>query len=328
MKRTAVFALTLAVGLPVCAQRGGGHASFGARGAPAAPGYHGGFTPAPAFHYTRGPIAYPSSAPGAPPVAFRSSVPMGRPVFYQNNHGPARGPHHPFIGGYPAFGYYPPAVYVPYGAFYNDSSDDFDSGQQPAPPDSSDAYPEPAPQPDYSNQQPAPDYSYPQEQPPAGYGYPPPQYVYPPTTPQPGYAYPQPAPQPQYVYPQPVPQSEYRSPQPQPAPQIVYAYPSATPGYQVYVPATPQPQYTPSAAESVILIFKDGRPPEQIQNYLATRTTLTVFDGGRRRVIPLDDLDIHATIRASRQIGSDFKLPTVPGTTGCTGICPPADDNP
>ena len=133
---------------------------------------------------------------------------------------------------------------------------------------------------------------------------------------------------------QPAPPSDYNA-QPfdygyqQPAPQTADGYPGS-PGYQVYVPAasSPQMQYIPGSSEQVILIYKDGRPPEEIQNYLATRTTLTVLDGGRRRVVSVSDLNLPATIRANRETGVELKLPSVPGTTGCTGICAPSPGNP
>lgn len=121
-------------------------------------------------------------------------------------------------------------------------------------------------------------------------------YNYPPDN---SYAYAQPAPEPDssYAYPQPGPVSPYIYPEPGYAP-----YPSQP------APA-PQMQYVPGSADTVTLIFKDGRPPEQIQNYLATRTTLTILDNGRRRDVPLADLDIPATTSANRQTGVDFELP-------------------
>jgi hypothetical protein len=132
--------------------------------------------------------------------------------------------------------------------------------------------------------------------------------------PQPEYgsAYPEPTPQSEYGYPQPVPQPEYgyRQPMPQPG----YAYPQPAPAYPEPQPqpVAPQMQYVPGSASTVILIYKDGRPPEQIQNYLATRSTLTVLDGGRRREIPISDLNIPATESANRQTGVDFQLPSAP----------------
>ena len=128
---------------------------------------------------------------------------------------------------------------------------------------------------------------------------------------------PQPEPQPDYnsAYPQPMPQPDgsYGYPQPAPQPEYGYAYPQPAPAYPAYPQPTqppPQMQYVPGSASTVILIYKDGRPPEQIQNYLATRSTLTILDGNRRREIPLSDLNIPATINANHQTGVDFQLPT------------------
>ena len=123
-------------------------------------------------------------------------------------------------------------------------------------------------------------------------------------------------PEPENGYPQP----QYAYPEPMHAPEGAYAYPAVPPGYQPppgYEPYVPQPapaaprmQYVPGSASTVILIYKDGRPPEQIQNYLATRSTLTILDGGRRREVPISDLNIPATVSANHQTGVDFQLPT------------------
>lgn len=75
-------------------------------------------------------------------------------------------------------------------------------------------------------------------------------------------------------------------------------------------PASPEMQYVPGSVDAVTLIFKDGRPPEQIRNYLATRTTITVVEGHHRRDIPVSALDLPATIKANRETGADFELPT------------------
>jgi hypothetical protein len=66
---------------------------------------------------------------------------------------------------------------------------------------------------------------------------------------------------------------------------------------------------TPQASEeAVTLIFKDGRPAEQIHNYVLTRTTLFVGDANRRE-IPLDQIDLTATANVNRTAGIDFALP-------------------
>jgi hypothetical protein len=73
-------------------------------------------------------------------------------------------------------------------------------------------------------------------------------------------------------------------------------------------PGTARPAPVPASEEAVTLIFKDGRPPEQIHNYLLTRTTLFVGDQGHR-AIPTDQLDLVATARVNQDAGVDFQLP-------------------
>jgi hypothetical protein len=73
-----------------------------------------------------------------------------------------------------------------------------------------------------------------------------------------------------------------------------------------YAMTSPAPG--PSIEEAVTLIFKDGRPPEHIHNYLLTRTTLFVGDQGRR-AIPTDQLDLVATAKVNQDAGVDFQLP-------------------
>jgi hypothetical protein len=290
MKRLGALALALAAALPACAQRGGGgHAGFASHAAPvgrSAPAFHSSFAPPAPFHYSgtaHAPMIY---APQRSPVAglrYPGTVPITRPSFY--HHGGITITHN--FTGYPytyGYGYYPGGAYYVggfYDGLYDDWYDNYDIAQQPLEPDN-------------------------------GYGYPPqPDYSYPQSAPDSGYAYPQPMPEPQYGYAYPQPMPAYPV-YPQSAPEASYAYPQPAPGYQVYVPAptAPQMQYVPGSSDLVILIYRDGRPPEQIQNYLATRTTLTILDGGRRRVVPLSELDIPATTRANRQTGVDFRLPT------------------
>jgi hypothetical protein len=72
-----------------------------------------------------------------------------------------------------------------------------------------------------------------------------------------------------------------------------------------------RPAPAPASEEAVTLIFKDGRPPEQIHNYLLTRSTLYVGDQ-LRRAIPTDQLDLVATAKANQEAGVDFQLPESP----------------
>lgn len=80
--------------------------------------------------------------------------------------------------------------------------------------------------------------------------------------------------------------------------------PTAEPEQQ---PAAPAP--VPEKAEAVTLVFKDGRASEQIHNYILSRSTLSVLDG-HHRDIPVDQLDLAATVKANRETGVDFRLPT------------------
>jgi hypothetical protein len=102
--------------------------------------------------------------------------------------------------------------------------------------------------------------------------------------------------------------SEYAAP---PADQE--SPPSVAPPYSNYVEPphdTESPHVAPPPAneDAVTLIFKDGRPLEQIHNYAMTRTTLYVLDA-RHRDIPLDQLDLVATKKANHEAGIDFSLP-------------------
>ncbi len=82
------------------------------------------------------------------------------------------------------------------------------------------------------------------------------------------------------------------------------------------VPSRPayQPQAAPAAEvpdqPEITLLFKDGRAPQQVQNYAVTRTTLYVLDGAKRREIPLDELDLPQTEKTNRDAGLDFEVPS------------------
>jgi hypothetical protein len=80
--------------------------------------------------------------------------------------------------------------------------------------------------------------------------------------------------------------------------------PPYQPSYDVSRPAA-----APADEEAVTLIFKDGRPPEQIHNYILTPTTLYVGDQ-YRRAIPTDQLDLVATAGVNQLLGVDFQVPS------------------
>jgi hypothetical protein len=70
----------------------------------------------------------------------------------------------------------------------------------------------------------------------------------------------------------------------------------------------------PAPQQAVTLIFNDGRPSEQIHNYLLTATTLTVLDQ-KYREIPLGQINLAATEATNRAEGIDFHIPSVPAST-------------
>jgi len=75
-----------------------------------------------------------------------------------------------------------------------------------------------------------------------------------------------------------------------------------------YPGATVPPAASPAEERTVTVIYRDGRAPEQIRNYMLTRTTLSVFDGPFRQ-IPLDQIYLPATVARNREAGVDFRVP-------------------
>jgi hypothetical protein len=71
---------------------------------------------------------------------------------------------------------------------------------------------------------------------------------------------------------------------------------------------TPQQPQVPESENATTIVFKDGRPSEQIHNYALTRTTLYILDE-QRRDIPLDQLDLAATEKANHAAGIEFQVP-------------------
>ena len=110
--------------------------------------------------------------------------------------------------------------------------------------------------------------------------------------------------------------SGYAAPSPQQGqPQSRGAYqPYPNSGTPQYYQA-PGLSYPPSGQRAldlkpqpVTILFKDGRAPEQIHNYLLSRSMLTVLDS-QGREIPVNQIDVPATVQVNRQAGVDFHLP-------------------
>jgi hypothetical protein len=66
---------------------------------------------------------------------------------------------------------------------------------------------------------------------------------------------------------------------------------------------------SPITSRPLTVIFKGGRVPEKMQNYMVTSTALTNLDGEHFEKIPLDQIDVAATQQANRSSGIDFQVP-------------------
>jgi hypothetical protein len=70
-----------------------------------------------------------------------------------------------------------------------------------------------------------------------------------------------------------------------------------------------RPESSPALPEAPLtVVFKDGRPPEKVHNYLLTSTTLSVLDT-HRRDIPVAQIDLDQTAKVNRDAGIDFQVP-------------------
>jgi hypothetical protein len=71
---------------------------------------------------------------------------------------------------------------------------------------------------------------------------------------------------------------------------------------RVAIPAPPPEQ-------PLTVIFRDGRPPVKMQNYMMTSKVLIDLDSQHYQQIPLDQVDEAATQRANSAEGVDFQIP-------------------
>ena len=71
---------------------------------------------------------------------------------------------------------------------------------------------------------------------------------------------------------------------------------------------------SPVAEQPLTVIFKDGRTPAKMQNYMVNAEALTDLDQQHYEKIPLDQIDIAATEQTNRARGLDFHVPTTPSS--------------
>lgn len=69
-------------------------------------------------------------------------------------------------------------------------------------------------------------------------------------------------------------------------------------------PAPPQEQ------QPLTVIFKDGRAPVKVRNYMMTSKMLTDLDPQHYEQIPLEQIDVAATQQANRAAGVNFQIPS------------------
>jgi len=73
--------------------------------------------------------------------------------------------------------------------------------------------------------------------------------------------------------------------------------------------AEPIARTAPVTEQSLTVIFKTGRAPVKMQNYMMTGKVLTDLDSGHYEQIPVDQIDIAATQWASGDAGVRFEIP-------------------
>ena len=190
-----------------------------------------------------------------------------------------------YFNTYPAwYGY--PYLFDP--GFY-DSDDFYDSG-----------YDQSGPPPDYSAPYPPQDYD------PQGYG--PQDYGQPAESPE------QEPPAHMQVWNAPNAPAGYGAPaespqQGSPGGIPVWNAPNLTEPSLQRAPSGPIPLPMPEAGHPLTVIFKGGRTPMKMQNYLITAETLTDLDEQHHEEIPLNQIDFAATQQANSAAGVDFQVP-------------------
>lgn len=79
------------------------------------------------------------------------------------------------------------------------------------------------------------------------------------------------------------------------------ASPITTPGYAGTA--------SPASEEQLTVVFKNGRAPQKMQNYMLSARSLTDLDPQHYEKIPLDQIDVAATEQVNRTRGVEFAVP-------------------
>ena len=96
-----------------------------------------------------------------------------------------------------------------------------------------------------------------------------------------------------------------------PAPAYPASYPDEgfRPPYQPSAASAPVAAAAPLPNQPLTVIFKDGRAPVRMQNYMMTPTVLTDLDAQHYEQIPLDQVDEAATRQVNSAAGVYFRVP-------------------
>lgn len=129
-----------------------------------------------------------------------------------------------------------------------------------------------------------------------------------------GQPYPETQPEPYYGQPYGPDPGASQAPYPPQPPYAQAPYPTQ-PFAQSPAPGGRRPSYgEPSAVapdeEPVTLVFKNGRAPQTMRNYVMSSSMLTDMDPQHFERIPLDEIDIAETVRVNRDHGVDFQVPS------------------
>jgi hypothetical protein len=81
------------------------------------------------------------------------------------------------------------------------------------------------------------------------------------------------------------------------------------PNRAYYAPAGQSAAAPATSGMPLTVIFKEGRAPIQVRNYLMTAKVLTDLDSEHYEQIPLDQIDLAATRRFNTFAGVDFQVP-------------------
>jgi hypothetical protein len=108
----------------------------------------------------------------------------------------------------------------------------------------------------------------------------------------------------------PYPDYGYGGPEEGPEPGYAGELPPWVPSGQPYGAAPSAVASEPVPEEPLTVIFKSGRAPVKMQNYMMTAKMLTDLDSRHYEQIPFDEIDVAATQRANAAAGIQFQVPT------------------